>query len=84
MAEEWQPGDRVAVRLPDYDAPRARGGAVVKAWIGGTVRDIDPPGLPPGVRVDLDRAVNGVCDCYAAHAELRRSDHGEPGMSALP
>lgn len=26
----------------------------------------------PGVRVDLDKPVNGVTDCYATHAELRR------------
>jgi hypothetical protein len=35
------------------------------------VRAVDEPDLPPGVRVDLDREVNGVRDCYATHGELR-------------
>lgn len=62
----WQPGDRVIVRLPDRSAPYGR-----RVDVHGTVRAVDEPDLPPGVRVDLDREVNGVRDCYATHGELR-------------
>jgi hypothetical protein len=62
----WQPGDRVIVRLPDKSAPYGR-----DVDVHGTVREVDPPGLRPGVKVDLDREVNGVGDCYATHGELR-------------
>lgn len=41
-------------------------------WYSGTVREVDPPGLFPGVRVDLDYLVNGVSTCYASHRELER------------
>lgn len=73
MAEiDWQPGDRVLVRLP------ARGGLGAKpwarwSWFAGTVREVDT-GSRPGVRVDLDQMVNGLSDCYATHAELQRED----------
>jgi hypothetical protein len=70
-APTWQPGDRVIVRLPDRSIPRGRGGAIRQADVHGTVREVDPPGLPPGVRVDLDREISGVRDCYASHRELR-------------
>lgn len=64
----WQQGDRVKLRLPDKSRPVGLGYADVLFY--GTVREVDPPGLPRGVRVDLDRPVNGVTDCYASHAEL--------------
>lgn len=67
----WKPGDRVIVRLPDRSLRRNRGGAIRHADVPGTVREVDPPGQVPGVRVGLDREVNGVRDCYAAHGELR-------------
>lgn len=60
----WKPGDRVEVFLP----VKGRNG---RFRFGGTVREVDPPGLPPGVRVDLDETVNGVQNCFATHAELR-------------
>jgi hypothetical protein len=66
----WSPGDRVRVWLPDDTRPRGPG--YRSAWFTGTVREVDPPGLPPGVRVDLDKPVNGVQDCFATHAELKR------------
>ncbi len=64
----WEPGDRVLVELPDAN------GAQRGRWrsFAGTVREVNPPGLRPGVRIDLDVPVNGVRDCYATHAELRR------------
>ena len=68
-AAGWQPGDRVEVRLPVREGVKGRPNSW--AWFSGTVRETDPPGLPPGVRVDLDRPVNGARDCYATHAELR-------------
>jgi len=71
MAENWKPGDRVIVCLPDRRAPRRRGQHHGWSDVHGTVRVTDLPGRPPGVVVDLDREVNGVRDCYATHAELR-------------
>jgi hypothetical protein len=70
MAEPgpWRPGDRVIARLP---AGQATGYGRRHADVHGTVRAVDEPGLPPGVRVDLDDEVNGVRDCYATHGELR-------------
>jgi hypothetical protein len=68
MSEDWQPGDRVKVLLPA--GPGNRGGPS-RGWVSGTVREVDPPGLRPGVRVDLDYSVRGVRDCYATHSELR-------------
>lgn len=70
--ETWAPGDRVVVMLPDRSARRGRGGHVPEIPVTGTVREVDPPGQPRGVLVDLDREVNGVRDCYASHGELRR------------
>jgi len=67
--QPWKPGDRVIVRLPDGGTPR--GYRKREADVHGTVREVDPPGLRPGVRVDLDREINGVRDCYATHRELR-------------
>ena len=46
------------------------------SWFGGTVREVDT-GSSPGVRVDLDREVRGVRDCYATHRELRPEAPGE-------
>jgi len=72
MAEpkSWQPGDRVIVRLPDRR--RRQGGSGFREIdVHGTVREVDPPGLRPGVRVDLDEEVNGVRTCYATQRELR-------------
>jgi hypothetical protein len=65
----WKPGDRVIVRLPD--GPTPRGCRKREADVHGTVREVDLPGQPPGVLVDLDREINGVRDCYATHRELR-------------
>lgn len=67
--EKWAPGDRVSVRLPDHDGVKGIRGRM--QWFTGTVREIDT-GPRPGARVDLDQLVNGVSDCYATHAELRR------------
>ena len=64
--KSWQPGDRVIVRLPHKSSTPVR-----YIDVHGTVREVDPPSLPPGVRVDLDEEVNGVRDCYATHSELR-------------
>jgi hypothetical protein len=44
--------------------------------VHGTVRAVDLPGQPPGVKVDLDREINGVWDCYATHRELRPEEPG--------
>lgn len=74
MLEPWKPGDRVIVRLPDRSLPRGRGGhggSVAVVPVHGTVRAVDEEGMPPGVRVDLDREISGVRDCYATRAELR-------------
>jgi hypothetical protein len=68
---DWQPGDRVKLMLPDKYARRGRGGAAPVVSFSGTVREVDPPGLRPGVVVDLDRPVNGVRQCFATHEELR-------------
>ena len=62
----WKPGDRVIVRLPDKSAPYGR-----RVNVHGTVLEVDEPDLPRGVRVHLDREVNGLHDCYATHGELR-------------
>ena len=72
MSGGWQPGDRVIVRLPDRSLKRVRGGGILEVDVHGTVRYVDLPGQPPGVKVDLDREINGVRDCYATHSELRR------------
>lgn len=69
--ESWKPGDRVIVHLPDKSLKRGRAGGILEADVHGTVREIDLPGQPPGVKVDLDREINGVRDCYATHGELR-------------
>lgn len=70
--ELWQPGDRVIVRLPDKRRGSGiRGGKLREADVHGTVREVDIPGQPPGVKVDLDCEINGVRDCYATHRELR-------------
>ena len=68
--EPWKPGDRVIVRLPDKSLRVGTSGRR-QVDVHGTVREVDPPGLRPGVRVDLDREINGVRDCYATHRELR-------------
>ena len=68
MAERWKPGDRVKLLLPDHTRKVGRGYS--DAWFTGTVREVDPPGLLPGVQVDLDQPVSGVSDCYATHGEL--------------
>lgn len=70
--QSWKPGDRVIVRLPDKSAPYGR-----MVDVHGTVQEVDEPDLPPGVRVHLDREVNGLYDCYAAHGELRPEVPGE-------
>jgi hypothetical protein len=67
--ENWAPGDRVLVELPDLDGVLGYRGRM--HWFPGTVRDVDS-GPRPGVRVDLDDPLNGLSDCYASHAELRR------------
>jgi hypothetical protein len=74
--EPWKPGDRVIVRLPDRNL-RQGGGGYRSVDVHGTVRAVDLPGLRPGVKVDLDREINGVQTCYATHRELRREVPGE-------
>lgn len=70
----WKPGDRVLVRLPDKRRQSGiRGGRSRDIDVHGTVREVDLPDQPPGVKVDLDEEVNGVRDCYATHAELRQA-----------
>lgn len=69
MSGAWQPGDRVQVLLSVRRGDRLRPS---RSWVPGTVREINPPGLPPGVRVDLDYPVHGVPGCYATHSELQR------------
>ena len=66
---DWKPGDRVRICLPDKSRTAGRHGPQWASF-SGTVRQIDEPGLPRGVRVDLDYPVNGAKDCYASHAEL--------------
>jgi hypothetical protein len=61
----WKPGDRVALTLPTGQRHRPN-----RQRVTGSVRAVDEPGLPSGVRVDLDAAVRGVTDCYATHDEL--------------
>lgn len=65
----WQPGDRVIVRLPDRNL-RQGGSGFREVDVRGTVLAVDDGGRP-GVRVALDREVNGVRECYATHSELR-------------
>ena len=65
---DWTPGDRVKLLLPDRNLRVGLGHP--ERWVSGTVREVDPPGLRPGVRVDLDSPLNGVSDCYATHSEL--------------
>ncbi len=69
--KSWKPGDRVIVRLPDKNLRGKWGGGFREVDVHGTVREVDLPGQPPGVKVDLDREINGVRDCYATHRELR-------------
>lgn len=66
----WHQGDRVMVCLPDKGGVNGRKRSR-DAWFPGTVRETDPPGIRPGVLVDLDYPVNGVRDCFATHDELR-------------
>lgn len=65
---DWTPGDRVKLLLSDRSLIGGRGSR--KRWVCGTVREVDPPGLRPGVRVDLDSPLNGASNCYATHSEL--------------
>ncbi len=65
MTTIWKPGDRVSLVLPDKSLPWGRG-----VRVNGTVRAVDLPGLSRGVRIDLDREINGVRDCYATHDEI--------------
>lgn len=67
---DWHPGDRVLVCLPDKGGISGRKGSR-DAWFSGTVRETDPPGIRPGVVVDLDHSVNGATQCFATHDELR-------------
>jgi hypothetical protein len=88
MAEpkSWQPGDRVIVRLPDRSLPRGQGGSIRQVDVHGTVRTVDggvdalaDASVGSGVRVDLDREVNGRRNCYATHRELRpEASDGHP------
>jgi hypothetical protein len=64
--DAWKPGDRVVVTLPDKLGDYGRKGRDVD--IHGTVRAVDAR----GVTVDLDTPINGIWDCHALHAELRR------------
>jgi len=62
MSGDWRVGDRVQLWLPDKGRRRDQ-------LVTGTVTGVDD-GPRPGVRVELDREVNGVTDCYATHREL--------------
>jgi hypothetical protein len=70
-----QVGDRVEVVLPDRSM-RGPGGQAQRVWVPGTVTEVS--GQPPGVRIALDRTVNGVDTCYATVRETRLidRDHG--------
>lgn len=72
----WQVGDRVVFRHVERVGRRN-----VTVGTLGTVRAVDEPRLPPGVRVDLDEPVCGVRECYATHDELARATplDSEPG-----
>jgi hypothetical protein len=64
-----KPGDRVRITLPEA-APTGP-----RRWrrytrVTGTVVELDLPGLPPGVHIQLDRPVNGANTCYAGHSEV--------------
>src|SRR5260370_12328130 len=74
LVRAWKAGDRVIVRRRDRSLPRGQGGSIRQADVHGTVSAVDDD----GVRVDLDREVNGVRDCYATHHELRREVMAAP------
>lgn len=69
MTAPWKPGDRVTIRLKDTSGDYHRAGTNIV--VHGVVRAIDEPGLPRGVRVDLDHPISGISDCYATYSELR-------------
>jgi hypothetical protein len=73
-----QVGDRVELVLPDRSLRRGQSRRIPAVTVPGTVTEVDPPGLPPGVRIALDRTVNGVDTCYATVRETRLNgrDHG--------
>ena len=59
---DWRVGDRVRLSPTGRTEDRVR----------GTVLSVNPPGLPAGVKVKLDRPIRGCHDCYASHSELER------------
>ena len=63
----WRVDDRVTVCPTGREIDR----------VYGTVTDVDPPGLRPGVRVQLDVPVNGVTICFATHDELTLVKRGQ-------
>lgn len=61
-------GTRVRLHLPE-PRPSLLHPQIVS--VTGTVVAVDPPGLPPGVQVDLDRQVGGGRRCYATYSDLQ-------------
>jgi hypothetical protein len=71
--EDVHVGTRVRLQLPE---PRPSLRRPERVSVTGTVVAIDTPGLPPGVRVELDYQVGGGRRCYASYSDL------EPGPPA--
>lgn len=72
-------GDRVSLALPEG----RRHCRLVR--VRGTITDVDIAGMPPGVRVQLDRTLHVgralIDHCYATHAEVRRLPGPKPRVS---
>ncbi len=77
--DHWKPGDRVIVRLPDKRRGSGiRGGGSRDVDVHGTVREVDLPGQPPGVKVDLDRE---IISWHADEADARACERRIPWCS---
>jgi hypothetical protein len=70
VPEDVHVGTRVRLQLSE---PRPSLRCPQRVSVTGTVVAVDTPGLPPGVRVELDRQVGGGRRCYAPYRDL------EPG-----
>ena len=63
----WRVGDRVSLCPNGNESDR----------IEATVMEVDPPGLPRGVRVLLDHILRGGGYAYATHDELTLTQRAE-------